>query len=248
MAVLDTVHDIVSSCFRNLCYGVYFSTTGGGTVLPLAPVFAVPPMFLGVFQFMFYGLPLTLTGLTFSELIVYVNIQNTITQVDYLTGAFNRKKLDRYIQEKINTSTQGRTFSAMLIDLDDFKYINDTFGHSTGDRALLAVVDLLHRSLAPGDLVARYGGDEFCVVMGESDEKKTKAAIKRFYYNLRQFNKSGVEQFVLDCSIGYAVYEPSSHMNAKDFQEKIDALMYENKRAKKASFNKPAQGNEPPDK
>lgn len=68
-----------------------------------------------------------LNGVVLSSLIVFLNIQNQNMHIDYLTVVNNRKKLEIYLKEKISTITENKTFSAIMIDLNDFKSINDTF-------------------------------------------------------------------------------------------------------------------------
>ena len=84
-------------------------------------LFPIPPLVCMVLQIAFYGLSLMLNGVAFSLLILFVNMQNRSMNTDYLTGAYNRKKLETYMKEKISASTKNKSFSAILIDLDDFK-------------------------------------------------------------------------------------------------------------------------------
>ena len=98
--------------------------------------FAVPPFACIVLQLLFYEIPFMLNGLSLSLLIVFFTIQNRRMDTDYLTGAYNRKSLEAYMRKKIGASTENSTFSAILLDLNDFKRINDTFGHDMGDEAL----------------------------------------------------------------------------------------------------------------
>lgn len=192
--------------------------------------FLVPPILCGTVQTLFYGSSLVLSGLAFSELIVFVHIQNGGMNVDYLTGAYNRRRLDRQIREKIRLSTEAHTFAAILIDLDNFKSINDTMGHNVGDCALEDTVAILRESIRTNDLLARYGGDEFCIVLDTATEEELAAIIVRIEKKLASFNRDGDRPYKLSFSMGYQVYDVRSGMNAEQFQKVIDEHMYENKR------------------
>ena len=124
-------------------------------------LFPVPPLVCVVLQIAFYGTSLILNGAVLSILIVFTAIQNKRMNTDYLTGAYNRKGLELYIRQKINSCTESKTFSAILLDLDNFKAINDSFGHNAGDDVLVTSVNLLKNCVRSDDLIARYGGDEY---------------------------------------------------------------------------------------
>lgn len=197
--------------------------------------FAVPPFACVILQIFVYGISLMLNGLSLSLLIVFFTIQNRRIDTDYLTGVYNRKSLDAYMKKKINISTEGNTFSAILIDLDDFKSINDTLGHDVGDEALQATVRLLKSCIRSNDFVARYGGDEFYIILDVSDEDVLEESVTRIRRCLEKYNKDKSKPFPLYFSMGYAVYDYHKNMLVEDFQKHIDMLMYENKRAIKSS-------------
>jgi len=89
---------------------------------------------------------------------------------DPLTGLFNRRKFQEFLQNEIVRSTRhGHGFSVIMVDLDDFKYINDTFGHPVGDMVLREVTTLLGTDLRRVDILARLGGDEFAIILPETD-------------------------------------------------------------------------------
>lgn len=195
--------------------------------------FAVPPLVCVILQIFIYGISLMLNGVVLSLLIVFFNIQSRCIYTDYLTGVNNRKKLDIHIKEKISTSTVYKTFSAILIDIDNFKSINDSFGHDMGDDALETTVKLLKSCLRADDFLARFGGDEFYIILDISNKDILEETASRINSCIYKYNESGSKPYKLSFSMGYAVYDCHSHMNEKEFQKHIDILMYENKVANK---------------
>jgi diguanylate cyclase (GGDEF)-like protein len=195
--------------------------------------FPVPPLVCVILQVAFLGTSLVLNGLTLSLVIIFFSIQNHSMNIDYLTGAYNRRSLEIHMQERVNASTESRTFSAILIDLDDFKFINDTFGHNTGDSVLETAVKILKSCLGPSDFIARFGGDEFCIILDVSNRADLETVVCRIQHCIGNYNKRAKNPYQLAWSMGYAVYDSHSHMKVEEFQKQIDKLMYENKKAKK---------------
>lgn len=198
-------------------------------------LFLVFPLVGWALQLLIYGLPFSLISAAFSAQVVFTNIQNRSMDTDYLTGVFNRQSLDHHIQGKIDTATEQRTFSAILLDIDNFKSINDCYGHHEGDEALIKAADILRSSVRSKDFIARYGGDEFCVIFDEDNPAALDIVLKRIHSNLQEFNKNTKKQYRLDFSIGSAVYEPSIGNKTELFIKIIDQKMYEEKKSHKAA-------------
>lgn len=195
--------------------------------------FAIPPFVCIILQIAYYGLSLMLNGVVISLLVVFLNIQNRNIYTDYLTGVNNRKKLDVYLKKKINTCTANKSFAAIMLDLDNFKKINDVFGHDTGDKALEDAVKLLKKSIRANDFIARYGGDEFIIILDITKKIDMKAVINRIKQNAVEFNEYSSQPYKIDFSMGYNFYDYDSHMNVEEFIKKLDILMYENKQGNK---------------
>lgn len=193
--------------------------------------FAVPPFVCIILQIIFYGISIILNGVVLSLLIVFIYIQNHNLNTDYLTGVYNRKKFETHMKEKISTSTVDKTFSAILIDVNNFKSINDTFGHDMGDDALETSVKLLKSCLRSNDFIARFGGDEFYIILDISKKNDLEETVYRINSCIEKHNESGYKPYKLSFSMGYAVYDYHSHMKADEFEKQVDILMYENKRA-----------------
>ncbi|SHI01902.1 diguanylate cyclase (GGDEF) domain-containing protein [Sporobacter termitidis DSM 10068] len=194
--------------------------------VPIA-VFSFFPFIGGVVQWLYYGLSLIWACTTIATLIIFISIQNIQLYTDYLTGLFNRRQLDKYLQSKGQHGESG-LLAGLMIDLDSFKTINDMYGHSAGDQALIDTAELLKKTFRKNDLIARFGGDEFVVVMHVQSRDDLQKAIDRLNENVAQFNAQERTPYTISLSIGYDCCFDDS-VNAKDFLKHIDDLMYQHK-------------------
>ncbi|MDD3413844.1 MAG: diguanylate cyclase [Lachnospiraceae bacterium] len=198
-------------------------------------LFLIFPLIGWGLQLLIFGLPFALISVTFAAQVIFTNIQNRSMNTDYLTGVFNRQALDGYIKNKIEREKKRHSFSAILLDIDSFKNINDSYGHHEGDRVLVNTAKLLRASVGYKDFIARYGGDEFCVVFHTDDPATLEAAVKHIYKKLNDFNKNSKKQYQLSFSIGGAVFDSSKGTDADEFFKEIDKKMYDAKCLRKGT-------------
>jgi diguanylate cyclase (GGDEF)-like protein len=162
---------------------------------------------------------------------------------DPLTDLYNRRVFwELFEYEVARASRHGYEFALLLVDLDNFKLINDNFGHSAGDIYLQAVAKAMKKTLRPGDIFARYGGDEFVALLPEITAETATAVARRVLEAA-----AAVEQFAPDgnriagsVSIGLAVY-PLHADNAKDLFLFADNMMYKAKGAGKHQVGVPGE-------
>lgn len=191
-------------------------------------IFMIPVIIGGLVQTIYYGVSLIWACTTISILIIFVNIQNVKLYTDHLTGLFNRRQLDKYLQLKVRDN-DGCRLAGLMIDVDSFKTINDQHGHYAGDRALVETSEILKKTFRKNDFISRFGGDEFVVVMAIQERADLKRAIDRLNANLTQFNEQKTVPYKISLSIGYDCFLDYSDKSAKDFIEHLDTLMYRDK-------------------
>jgi diguanylate cyclase (GGDEF)-like protein len=191
-------------------------------------IFAIPPVIGGILQSIFYGFSFIWPAVTLSILIIFINIQNDQLHRDYLTGVFNRRQLDRYIQLPQHFNA-GARFAGIMIDLNSFKIINDLYGHSAGDDALRHTADILKKTFRKNDFIARYGGDEFIIMASVRDKDDLQRAIGRLRGNVNAFNALNSLPYSISLSIGFDLYDPAAHSSVQNFIHHLDTLMYQDK-------------------
>ena len=121
----------------------------------------------------------SVTGLSLEKSFHIQRVEN-LAQIDSVTGLFNRRSLDEIFATECDRARRmSQPLSVVMIDIDHFKKINDTYGHAAGDLVLRAVADALRRTLRDIDVVARYGGEEFAVLLPETNLEKAAVAAER---------------------------------------------------------------------
>lgn len=208
---------------------VYVLTQRGkisGRYIPTLVVFSLVPLLCGILQALIYGFALEYAGTTMSLVVIYVFLQDRDVNIDYLTGAFNRRKLDFTLQELVR---ERKRFAEIMIDLDHFKRINDTYGHAAGDAALQDTMRILLRCFPKNALIARYGGDEFCVFLPSMTSAELDGKLLLLDVTVADFNAESGLEYALTFSIGVGVYDPDSAMSAEAFQKMVDGRLYQNK-------------------
>ncbi|SFG15072.1 sensor domain-containing diguanylate cyclase [Sporolactobacillus nakayamae] len=149
---------------------------------------------------------------------------------DKLTGVANRALFDKFADKYLSIAKQrGTMLGFMFVDVNEFKLINDTYGHNTGDKVMTRVASLLTESTRKNDIVCRYGGDEFLVLLPDIRTYKDYQAIaERIETNKKQCIVQDGYNICLSLSIGISFY-PDDGATLDDLIAKADEYMYVNK-------------------
>ncbi len=219
----------------------YFYLLGGGLLafhyrrksgkyLFMPVVVFLTPIFVGsLLQMLFYGIALIWVSVAFGLVSLYINLQNEISLLDPLTKLYNREYLIRYlnfIRQKLPAKKQ---MAGIMMDVNAFKEINDTLGHSEGDAALRVVSQCLLDVVRGDNFAVRYGGDEFiaiCMVNSQQELDKLVARIRR---RVERENAGNPRPYRLSLSAGSTLYDPASD-DIDSFLRRMDRNMYEDKR------------------
>jgi len=153
---------------------------------------------------------------------------------DPLTMLPNRAKLKLQLESRFEHSLRA-PFALLFLDLDNFKNINDTMGHKIGDSILIEVSNRLRESVGKYDFCARFGGDEFVILLQDADSMSVNAMAERLIHTFKEpFNINEID-FFLSSSIGIVLY-PNDATNAEDLIKHADTAMYEAKNKGKNQF------------
>ncbi|TBL81689.1 sensor domain-containing diguanylate cyclase [Paenibacillus thalictri] len=156
---------------------------------------------------------------------------------DPLTGLPNRRLFqDRYHQALLSAKRYERRIALLYLDLDDFKSINDTYGHNIGDQLLKITASRLINSLRDPDTVCRLGGDEFIVLLQQFEANSDIEKIaRRMIDSLSQLIYIQSYEITIGCSIGAAIY-PDDSQNGETLMQMADSAMYMSKKCGKNCF------------
>lgn len=152
---------------------------------------------------------------------------------DQLTGALNRRGMDETLEREIKRADrQQSAVSLALIDIDNFKQLNDTLGHQVGDQALIHLIKVIKEALRPTDAVARYGGEEFIIIMSETALQEGMATITRLQRELtKKFFLHDNNRMLITFSAGVALRSPDE--DAEELIGRADKAMYQAKQTGK---------------
>lgn len=150
----------------------------------------------------------------------------TLSRVDELTGLYNRRALTEALERECAAAQRrGGSLCLMFLDLDDFKLVNDTNGHATGDTLLKSVAQVLRMTCRVSDMVFRYGGDEFCLLLPETDDDGAATLCDRLVAETGRASDD-----VLGISVGWAVSGPDTYHSPEELLRRADNAMYAQKK------------------
>lgn len=191
-------------------------------------LFVIPPIISGIIQAVVpvSGLGVIWHTTALSICIIFINIQKEMMNTDYLTGINNRRCLDNYLR---TIESKYELIAGIMIDIDSFKTINDNYGHVQGDQALRYTSQILKDTFSEKDFIARYGGDEFVVLMEIKDQYQLTTMVQNLSDNIARFNSEKIVPYEISLSMGYDYYTKELGISANEFIARIDHLLYLNK-------------------
>jgi diguanylate cyclase (GGDEF)-like protein/PAS domain S-box-containing protein len=174
------------------------------------------------------------------EVVKFLAIRNDITdkersKYDPLTQLFTRSAFEKYFRTSLH---ENNTLTLMMLDLDYFKKINDTFGHSEGDKVIKTFAEIFRKNVRENDICARWGGEEFLILLPDTKLSCASEVAERIRVSLEQSplideNPPSLHKHNVTCSIGVTEYKSGDTVSS--MFERVDGLLY---RAKKSGRNK----------
>lgn len=196
--------------------------------------FTILPVIGGIAQGLVKGYPLVWAGTAISILMVFINLQNQQISKDGLTGINNRRYLNCYLDARISSRHRKKKLYFILMDIDSFKEINDTYGHIEGDAAIIRITGILKQVCSTNnDFLARYGGDEFAIVCERDDCQEIENLFREINEIMDLSNSAGGMEYSILLSIGYAELGETVLQNQDQLIALADKRLYEVKRGRK---------------
>jgi diguanylate cyclase (GGDEF)-like protein len=169
---------------------------------------------------------------THKELLVRNVVAEKDSKTDELTGLNNRKSLNEYLDYAVRVSRETHTpLYLAVIDIDDFKQVNDQFGHLTGDKILLRTAQAIEGLLEPGDFLARYGGEEFALIIADRPHSQVIAQIESIRERIAQISHVELNGGKTTISVGIATFRYDE--SQEDLFQRADKCLYQAKNSGK---------------
>lgn len=157
-------------------------------------------------------------------------------QTDSLTGFYNRRGFDKLSVEMHKEAVdKNKNLIFVSIDMDSLKFINETYGHTEGDRAIKKMADAIRRSVSEDDLVARVGGDEFYILFEETRTNNKDTFLDNLNYELDRINNE-MSNFAVSASVGVSTLKENPNYTTQSLMQLADMRMYDDKRSKNSGL------------
>jgi diguanylate cyclase (GGDEF)-like protein len=225
-------YTVVISLSVLLLYGVLMikhMKSVEGRLLGVMLSFTVTPIVGAVIQAFNYGIPAMWSMFALLSLFIFIFIEREDMMRDTLTNLVTRGQFEQRLKYKLKKS---KAFTLIMIDMDKFKVINDTYGHEEGDMVLVVVSNILEHSIKQNDIAGRYGGDEFMLLLESPDMETGKHVINRINKNLSIYNNKNINEYKIQLSMGTYFIEEPQKAHYTDVLAIVDENMYKTKRSK----------------
>ena len=237
LLMMTSMHMMGAGGLRLFTAGTLLTTLAALATLQMA---SIPPLFVSSALQGWLTLPVFIF---YPVLFAWVSYQTAIRLAEHkrrlelmstrdgMTGVFNRRHWEDLLRNEFDSCRRHhRDATMLLIDIDHFKTINDTWGHDIGDEAIIAITHQLQLTLRGSDIIGRFGGDEFAVIMSNTAADSAIAAMSRVHERLAQLSLPGAPLVKLCISVGVApLTPPMGHY--REWLKAADVALYKAKNA-----------------
>ena len=188
--------------------------------------FLAPVVVGNIVQMKIYGISLLPISFAVAFAAITIALQNECIYIDKLTGVYNRYELDKILKRR--HYRRNEKLIAMMLDLNDFKSINDTYSHEEGDQALITFAKALVEAIGSEGLVIRFAGDEFIILIPVFKPVTIDDYKDRIHRKLDEYNETSGKPYKLSAAIGGRIFDPHTESTSGIVNE-IDSMMYKDK-------------------
>ncbi len=226
---LFLLYSLIETFYIIDAMAIYFIGISKGGVLTFFPVlqFFIPIIIGFLAQSFFYGISTIWLGLSVGISTMVIATQNENIVIDKLTGMFNRYYFD-IVRKKLGKVKRSTYYGVMMLDMNSFKVINDKFGHTEGDLALVEMASILKNTIMNKGIVIRYAGDEFVVLINTGNQETVDYYAALIKENTEKYNKTSGKDYKLSVSIGHGIFN-LKETSLDTIMKIVDNKMYEDK-------------------
>jgi diguanylate cyclase (GGDEF)-like protein len=203
-----------------------------GRITQALLIFVLTPVLGALIQLVALGTTLVMPAYTLAAFMTFLLLEKDEMSRDPLTRLYTRVNMENRLRFKLKSN---EPFSVILADLNDFKLINDNFGHIEGDKVLQKVSEILNQSVDYEDMVCRFGGDEFLIII-ENRDNIAESVIKRIEQHLERYSRS-INKYKIHLSFGAEYINEPISIGIKELIDRIDQKMYNDKMRRKKLAN-----------
>jgi len=224
---------INSITFFYICYIAYKNRSNmNQEITTVLFLYVCMPVLAAGLQVILYGVFVLWPTMAITLVLTYIFLETISASKDYLTGLMTRHKMDNYLEYLLY---KKKSFNIVMIDLNDFKMINDTYGHVKGDLCLKLFSKELSAVFKSAKLVSRYAGDEFVIIDENYSLFEIETYIKQLKNNLFTLSQTSEIEFLMTFSHGVFHNDPKDKNDYETVMHITDQNMYRNKKVMKTS-------------
>ena len=238
MFLIAPVVYLVTSCVQSLLNVRKTEDPSEKKLFRMIGLYPLAIVVFGIIQLAYASIPMFCYGCTLMMLFFYIRSMQDQVSLDPLTKLNNRGQLGKYAAQEVAHRKDDLKTYIFMIDANDFKQINDTYGHAEGDRALVTIAEVLKgctKSMRQQSFICRYGGDEFALIVHSENVQDAESLSEEIKRTLADTNEEETLPFRLSVSIGYDEWKTECE-NFQDCLRRADGKLYNEKRKRKQNI------------